>query len=399
MKTNDLIPQLDKVPVGRMMQASQKALIRTHLYFTGRTHELMLEYRDKAQSIILRGGGKDQMLDGSSGFGVQSDLLRVWGDTWTQWQSEFQQVRREAGLIAFGVAAVEHERLVIGKLGNGKLVEGIASQERLAMTEGIASQERLAMTEAVTDGGVFSPQLRMLLDIAAEYLYGDSMNLSGRIWKLDRESRDGINQVLMNGISSGDSAWNIAKKLEEFLGAGADCPRWTSTRLYGRSKSDIAAGDPTGLLSGDACAGQGVSYNALRLARTEIQKMHALATDRVLAAQPWVKSEQFHLSAAHPESDECDDAAKGGDNNDGVYPVGTIEIPLHPNCLCYKTAVQMPEKDFTSKLSGWVNGSGDWKEMDDYAQFIGGNVSADIMPAAINLAVWLFSDKLEEWLK
>jgi hypothetical protein len=237
-----------------------------------------------------------------------------------------------------------------------------------------------------------------LLDIAAEYLHGDSINLSGRIWRLDREARDGINQVLMNGISSGDSAWNIAKKLEEYLGAGADCPRWTSTRLYGRTKSDIAAGDPTGLLSGDACAGQGVSYNALRLARTEIQKMHALATDRVLAAQPWVEKEQVHLSYSHPESDECDDAATGGEGGKGIYEVGTIELPLHPNCLCYKTAVQTSEKAFTAHLNGWLNGQ-DWPEMDEYAEFIGGDVSADLMPAAVNLAVWLFSDKLEEWLK
>ena len=395
MKTNDLIAQLDKVPAGRMMQASQKALIRLHLYFTGRTHELMLEYRDKAQSTILKHGGNDNVLDGASGFGLQSDLLRMWGDTWTQWQSEFQQVRREAGLIALGVAAVEHDRLVRPRtMDDGRLAE---DRGRLTVPKGDAIDGR-ELTEAITDGGVFAPQLRILLEIAAEYLHGDNMNLSGRIWRLDREARDGINQVLMNGISAGDSAWNIAKRLEEFLGAGQDCPRWTSTRLYGRSKSDIAAGDPTGLLSGDACAGQGVSYNALRLARTEIQKMHALATDRVMAAQPWVEKEQVHLSASHPESDECDDAATGGEDGKGIYEVGTIELPLHPNCLCYKTAVQTPEKDFTSKLNGWLNGQ-DWPEMDEYAGFIGGDISADIMPAAINLAVWLFSDQLQEWLK
>jgi len=206
---------------------------------------------------------------------------------------------------------------------------------------------------------------------------------------------------LMAGIANGDSAWNIAQQLEQFLGANADCPRWTSTRLYGRTKSDIAAGDTTGLRSAP-CDGSGVSYNALRLARTEIQKAHALATDRVLAAQPWVEKEKVNLSAAHPETDICDETVQGGEKGEGVYEVGTIELPLHPNCLCYKTAVLMDEKAFTSSLRGWLDGSEAWGEMDDYANMLGVNsdqLSVSVMPNAINLAVWLFGEDLEKWIK
>ena len=47
----------------------------------------------------------------------------------------------------------------------------------------------------MTDG-VYDPQLRMLLDVAEQYLYGDSLNLSGRIWRIDRETREGINVVI-----------------------------------------------------------------------------------------------------------------------------------------------------------------------------------------------------------
>lgn len=375
-KEEKLIQKLDSVPLGRMYQAGFKAMMRLHLYFTGRTHELMLEYRDRATSIILRKGGKDATLDGTTAFGIQSDLLRMWGDTWTNWSAEFQQARREAAMIAFGVQAVFHERLLAEKL----------QVESLRVESGIVESQ-------ITDG-VYDPQLRILMDVAAEYLYGDSMNLSGRIWKIDRETREGINTVLLNGIENRESAWHIAKNLEQFLGAGEDCPRWTSTRLYGRSKGDIAAGDTTGLLRGDACNGSGVSYNALRLARTEIQKIHSLATDRMMAKQPWVQEEQIHLSAAHPETDICDDTAQGGRDGKGIYSVGEIELPLHPNCLCYKTAVLMSEKDFTSQLNGWLKQEQSWPEMDAYAADLGIDLSTSLMPAAVNLAVWLFGEEL-----
>jgi hypothetical protein len=384
VKDAKLISRLDEVALGKLDKAAFKALLRLQIFFTGRTHELLLEFGQQAQAILLKQGGADGILDGISGFKVQTAVLKMWGDSWTTWQNEFQAARREAASIPFGVLAVRHERLVVGTL------EGLKVSERIA-------SPAIAMNEAI-DGGVFKPQIAFLLNAAADYFFGDSLNLSDRIWRVDREARDAINNVIMQGIADSDSAWNISKKLETFLGAGQDCPRWTSTRLYGRTAADKAAGDTTGLLSGDDCDGRGVSYNALRLARTEIQKVHALATDRVMASQPWVEMEKCNLSASHPETDECDDVVAGGDKGDGVYPVGTIEYPLHPHCFCFKTAVMMNEKDFTSQLNGWLKGES-FPEMDSYAQDIGVDVSTSLMPNALSLAVWLFGEDLSGWLQ
>lgn len=385
-----LLGQLDAIPLGRMYQASFKAVVRLHLWFTGRTNELFAQFVKEARAAIVDQAGKNQVLDGSSGFQAQTEILKLWGDTFKTWSDEFYKVRVEAGSIPFGVLAVAHERLIVERLKSNV-------EERVTL-----DVQRL--TETVQDG-VFSPQLSVLLNQASQWFYGDNLNLSARVWNVDREARDGINAVILKGVTNGDSAWNIAKELEQFLGANADCPRWTSVRLYGRTKTEIAAGDTAGLQgdSGTPCDGKGVSYNALRLARTEIQKAHALATDKVMAMQPWVKAEKINLSAAHAERDICDDVAGGGENGDGVYPVGTIELPLHPNCLDYKTAVLMPEKEFTSQLNGWLKGEQDWSEMDAYASLVTGqtsNVGSDafsqsLLPNAINLAVWLFSDKLK----
>lgn len=380
-----LIQRLDSIPLGRMYSASFKAVVRLHLFFTGRTHELFGEFTKDAKAVIMDQGGKKQVLDGAAGFAAQSAILKLWGETFNVWSTEFQQARVEAASIPFGVLAVAHERLVIPAV----------SDERLAVSEGLKAKSQELIAESVEDG-VFSPQLSVLLNAASEHLYGDSLNLSARVWRIDQEARDGINTVLLNGISNQSSAWEIAQQLEAFLGANGDCPRWTSTRLYGKTKSEIAAGDTGGLLRGDACTGSGVSYKALRLARTEIQKAHALATDKVMASQPWVEKEQIHLSAAHPEHDICDETVEGGEKGEGIYAVGTIELPLHPECLCYKTAVLMDEKEFTASLRGWLDGREQWDAMDEYADMLGVNsheLSESILPNAVNLAVWLFGDE------
>jgi len=78
----------------------------------------------------------------------------------------------------------------------------------------------------------------------------------------------------------------------------------------------------------------------------------------------------------------------GGANGDGVYPVGTIDLPLHPNCLCYKTAVMMPRDQFTGELNSWLHG-GSSPMMDQYASDLGVDLSTSLMSASVNLAVWM----------
>jgi hypothetical protein len=392
MNKNKLLSRLDEVALRSLDKAAFKALLRLQVYFTGRTHELLIEFGKQAQAVLLKWGDEDGVLDGVRGYKAQMDLIQLWSETFSTWQSEFLSARREAVSLPYGVLAVRHERLV----------RPVAS-EQLSVNEGIASASpRNDMVEAIEDG-VFKPQIEVLLKVAEEYLYGDGITLDGRIWRIDAAGREAINNVIMQGIADGDSAWNIAKKLEGQLGAGQDCPRWTSTRLYGRTVQDRAAGDPTGLLSGNDCDGRGVSYKALRLARTEIQKIHSLATDRLMEQQPWVGKEKCNLSEQHKEPDECDDVIAGGEDGKGIYPVGTIEYPLHPLCFCYKTAVLMDEKEFTDQMNGWLNGEA-WSEMDEYANTIGVDTSTSLsdvslMPSAVSLAVWLFSDELKGLLK
>jgi len=372
-----MMDALESIQTGSIYRASFLAGVRLQLWFTGETHTLVNDFSTYLQAILQRHGGRDGKLDTLTGFKAQTELLRAWGDTLDEWVKLFGKVMETAASLPFGGLAMMHGRF----------------SEAESQRVGESASQRVS--EAARKKSVFEGQVRILVDGAAELLGEDGLNLSGRIWRMDREARDGIGEVLLRGIGEGDSAWNIGKQLEHFLGGNEDCPRWTSSRLYKLKKSDIAGGDLTGLLSGSDCDERGVAYKALRLARTEIQKLHALATDQVLLNSPWVEGEKVNLSAAHPEADICDDVTSGGPSGNGEYPAGTIVLPLHPVCLCYKTAVMMGEGAFAGQLRDWLNG-GSWPEMDRYSELLGGDLNRDLSgdAALIVLGMWLFGEDL-----
>lgn len=342
---------LADIPAGLVWQAQQAALMRLQLYLVGRTHEALRAVLDGCRSALARARGQAEGWDGLSTHLAVEGVSAAWRRGFAGWRRLFEGLRWCAAAIPFGSLAVLHEA-------------AFASVRQ--------AEARGGLREAA--GGpspVFEPQLRQVVDGAAERVWGDGFRLSQRIWRLDQESLERIRQTVYRGVAEGRSAWQVAQELEAVLGAGADCPRWTRTRLYRLTKADIASGDRTGLYSGEACAGQGVAYNALRLARNEIQVAHHMATDAVMARMPWVEQEQVMLSPAHPEEDVCDDVISRGARGEGVYPRGTIQLPLHPQCLCYKVAVLLPPDEFAGRLRGWVQGTERWPEMDAYAGWLG----------------------------
>jgi hypothetical protein len=244
---------------------------------------------------------------------------------------------------------------------------------------------------------LFEEQIQAIIEAANQRIYGDGLQLSERVWNLSQQSIEGIRQLVFQGVAEQDSAWNIAERLEPYLGFGNECPRWTRTRLYGLTKQEIADGRRTGLYSGAECAGQGVAYKGLRLARNELQAVHHGATDTVMGKMPWIEQEQINLSPDHPDIGcECEDIVVGGEDGDGVYPKGTIILPVHVQCLCYKTAVLMDEGDFVDQLRGWSSGTSIWSAMDAYANWLGvdqlemGTVDLVTAAAAQSMVAWLW---------
>lgn len=111
----------------------------------------------------------------------------------------------------------------------------------------------------------------------------------------------------------------------------------------GKSSREMAS-DVKGLIRPDTPGG--ISYSAMRLARTEIANAHHTA--QVVAQQgvPWVDGFKWNLSGSHPWPDICNEYA-----DHGVWSRGDVpKSKPHPHCLCYLTPALMPRAEFISRL-------------------------------------------------
>lgn len=359
------------IPLNNLYAWQQVALMRLMLYVTGRVHEVIGDFSNSARATILSGAREDGTLDASAAYRIQVDISTSWGDTFRSLQILIDKALREGAALPFGVQAAYHDKLIVP-----------------AMSE--------KLSEARASDGVFDAQLQWLIDAAMRLAGPDGLQFSSRLWRLDRDTREGMSAAIMQAVIDKKSAWQLAKDMEQYLGAGKDCPKWTYARLNVVSSVSKSKGDLSGLLSGDDCPGKGVSYNALRLARTEIQRTHHFANDNRMAAMPWIEQERIVLSGSHPKPDICDDVTNGGENGDGIYPKGTIVLPLHPHCFCDKRAVQ-DLNAFGDRLADWVRTGHGFPAMNQYAASLGADLGNSLLdnPVAQAFGVWCF-DKFDE---
>lgn len=339
------VTDLDIDKVGPLRQT---ALLRVLLKLTGVVHEALVELNKEITAKLTSVSDEEGFIPAVAYHGIRVFVDGSWESTFQSLLKHFQAGRAIGAALPFGEMAAYHDHYIHNVFEEADPEVSIAARNVVW----------------------FENQLQEILDETAARVYGDGLILSDRIWRLDTNSRKGIIDIIYETVANGDSAWNGAKRVEKYLGAGEDCPRWTQARLR-LTKAQIASGDAAGLRSGNPCGSEGVAYNALRLMRNEIQIAHHSATDRIFARLPFVEKEKVMLSPAHPVPDICDDIVAGGDDGDGVYEKGTILLPLHVQCLCYKLAVMMSNADFQDRMRGWITGANEWLEMDDYAGWIG----------------------------
>ncbi len=140
--------------------------------------------------------------------------------------------------------------------------------------------------------------------------------LSDRIWSTSVATRTRIDRFLADEIAKGTSAADLAEKLEQFL-----LPNRrgiTTRRPYGRT----------------------ASYDAVRLARSEVARAHSAASVQSASSNPFVTGIDWALSGSHPKSDICDRLATIGMGGERLRsPYDPQEAPIvvqdsHPQCIC-----------------------------------------------------------------
>ena len=338
----------------------QVALMRLQLRVTAETHRLYRGVYDDLVRIVQASVDGEGMVDGIALSSAGATIEQRWRRMHRAWVRMFERARVQAADLAMGAHVVMHEHL----RPSPEVAEALTPQEKAFVA--LWEQRRQRMLEA-----------------AASRVYSDGFTLSQRIWRLELDGLNEIRNVLALAYSERTSASRLARLLEPLLGAGQGCPRWAYSRLYRMTPGERAA-DDTGLARGDECNSSGLSYNALRMARNEIQIAHHMVNDELFRIAPWVEGEKIRLSPAHAEVDICDEYASGG-----PYQPGEVTLPLHVQCMCYKQAVIMRAEDFRNQVRGWLNGEN--RFLDDYANWLG---QSPIGPLPLVLA-----ETLQNWLE
>ncbi len=179
-------------------------------------------------------------------------------------------------------------------------------------------------------GQVAGDAVNFVRNLVAE----DGLQLSDRIWRLDRHADRVVTEAIEQAVIQGDSASRAAQDL---LGRGQAVPADIA------SKMDMAQGSRVQKLAGDALmTGKGAPYdNARRLFRTEINRAHGEAYKAAAFEHPEVIGTRFLLSPNHPKPDVCDMHASVDRYGlgPGVYPKGKSPWPAHPNTMSFEEAV------------------------------------------------------------
>jgi 8-oxo-dGTP pyrophosphatase MutT (NUDIX family) len=161
----------------------------------------------------------------------------------------------------------------------------------------------------VSEVEVFRPNPLAQYEAPHTWVDPRGYRLSDRVWNTTAHTRRQIDLYLETAIREGRGALAMSRELERFL-----MP----------SRANLRTSAPYG---------KSASYDAMRLARTEITRASTEATRAAAAMNPFVQGIQWMLSPSHPKPDICDTYARGGPNGDGVYPIESYPGRPHPQCV------------------------------------------------------------------
>jgi len=144
-----------------------------------------------------------------------------------------------------------------------------------------------------------------------KYYEVDGLNLSKRIWKMAEQTAQEIQKKVMLSLQTGMSARRLRDQiLKTAEQQPIEIPKWLKEQLRQADRDTIAKEVAKYVQKQQ-------KYNAMRVARTEIQRAWRRTYVEQAKKLPFVKGIKWNLSGSHPKKDICDEYA----------------------CLCYLTTV------------------------------------------------------------
>ena len=168
------------------------------------------------------------------------------------------------------------------------------------------------------------------------------LNLSDRIWGNSRKTSNAIDSIVRDAIASGEHPYKVAEMLEQYVRNGSG----TIVADYPNMIERLGGNIPMNL-----------SYEALRLARTEMAGAFGEAAKESATLNPGNKGIRWSLSNAGVACEVCKDIASHDEGDGpGVYSVETLpDYPAHPNCLCNLAEVVQDINDTVDRLIEWMD--------------------------------------------
>ena len=186
----------------------------------------------------------------------------------------------------------------------------------------------------VTGEGILSAAAMKInqeaLDFVRHFVGADGLQLSDRIWRIDRHARDVVTNRIEQAVIQGHGAAQAAREL---LMRGEAVPGDIADKI------NAANAQGMGKAAGELLTGEGSPMaNAMRLMRTEINRAHGTSYAKGALAHPDAAGVRFLLAPGHPKPDICDLLATQNLHGlgPGVYPsVEASGWPAHPNTLSF----------------------------------------------------------------
>lgn len=207
----------------------------------------------------------------------------------------------------------------------------------------------------------WSAELSTVADDVVRWAYNfkanDGLQLSERLWAIDRGAKEAVGQAIQSVVIQGHSASRAAADL---LAKGKRVPPDIAAQATMANATGVAKSAGEALLTGEGNA----HANAMRLMRTEINRAHGEAYMAGGEDHPERGGWRFMLSPNHPQPDICDMHASANlyGLGPGVYPSRTrCPWPAHPGTLSFVEFVfkeEITEEDKAGRVdrTGWIDG-------------------------------------------
>ena len=195
---------------------------------------------------------------------------------------------------------------------------------------------------------------------AAEAIWARTRNglyLSDRIWEQGEKYRNTMRDIIQESVAIGQDAVKTARMLQQYVRQGAMTLARDYPEMMKRMKGRIPGN---------------ISYEALRLARTEMTAAFGEGTIAASRVAPSYIGMKWALSGSHPMPDICDTLSTYDSGlGPGVYPPGDEPpYPAHPNCLCALVPVHEEPEKFVEKLKRWTENPESEPELEQWYQNI-----------------------------